>query len=581
MIFTVRTHLIITLFVVLFIPKSSSAQCPTCIPDESCNTTTGLPTVCPLVPVNGVAGEYYEEQLTFFMPSEITDPESGISFSLIEVQITSVTGMPYGIQFTINDPDATFYPSAGENYGCATMCGTPLLPGIYDVIISINALVQLGLFETNQVETFVSTIVIEPGTGAASTFSYDNIADCGGLEVNYNALFEAPSPSVTSYAWDFGNGQTSDEANPSTITYDEPGSFTAELTTTISGFALQSVSVSNLNDNWGGDEDFLSGPADPYFTVIDANANVVFTSATNDNTTNTSWPNTSVILSNPPYSIQFFDEDDITPDDDLGTTPVMISEGQNFFDIGNGTVGFITVALIETNQFVDSVTVNVFPNANAAILQMDNTLSIPDPDLATYIWYFNDIAVDNAFDSTFIMEESGVYYAIVTNEFGCSAITQEIIYCPEITLIYDEAALELFVEDVFDSYQWYFNGLALADENTFYIQAIQPGNYALETTTDFGCNVTSEVFTLTVNVDENSSSSGALAFPNPAEDVVYFSSFGNINSNTIQLFDMMGRSMGQFKTSQLENKLAVSIENLPSGIYFAAVNGIKTRFVKK
>jgi hypothetical protein len=315
--------------------------------------------------------------------------------------------------------------------------------------------------------------------------------------------------------------------------------------------------------------------------VIDANANVVFTSATNDNTTNTSWPNTSVILSNPPYSIQFFDEDDITPDDDLGTTPVMISEGQNFFDIGNGTVGFITVALIETNQFVDSVTVNVFPNANAAILQMDNTLSIPDPDLATYIWYFNDIAVDNAFDSTFIMEESGVYYAIVTNEFGCSAITQEIIYCPEITLIYDEAALELFVEDVFDSYQWYFNGLALADENTFYIQAIQPGNYALETTTDFGCNVTSEVFTLTVNVDENSSSSGALAFPNPAEDVVYFSSFGNINSNTIQLFDMMGRSMGQFKTSQLENKLAVSIENLPSGIYFAAVNGIKTRFVKK
>ncbi len=154
-----------------WISFNAFSQCPTCTPDETCISADGMPTVCPLIPPNGTAGVYYEEQLTFYMPAEVLDPGSGFTATLIDVIITSVTGLPYGIQFTLNDDDATFHPSAGENFGCATMCGTPLLPGTYDVVITVTANVQVSVFNATQVETFISTVVVEPGVGSANTFS--------------------------------------------------------------------------------------------------------------------------------------------------------------------------------------------------------------------------------------------------------------------------------------------------------------------------------------------------------------------------------------------------------------------------
>ncbi len=515
------------------------------------------------------------------MPAEVIDPASGFTATLIDVIITSVTGLPYGIQFTLNDDDATFHPSAGENYGCATMCGTPLLPGTYNVIITVTANVQVSVFNATQVETFISTIVVEPGVGTANTFSYDNIANCGGLEVNYEALFTAPEPSVTSYSWDFGNDQISSDATPNTVTYDEPGEYVAVLTTTISDYALTGVSVSNLNDNWGGDEDFFTGPADPYFTVIDGNANVIYTSATNDNVTNTSWMNPQLILSSPPYYIQFFDEDDITADDDLGTTPIDITPGDHFFDIGNGTVGIISVGLQVTNEFVDSVTVTVFPSANAELLQAGNTLYLTDPTLSTFVWYQNDISINDAFDSSYVMTSGGVYYAEVTNDFGCTATTNPVVYCPEITLTYDDAAMELYVDDIYETYQWYYNGLPMDGETTFYIQAIDAGNYALDIATDYGCETTSEVYTLVVGVDEKSPREKVIAFPNPAEDILVIQNNSNEIFKSIAIYDLTGRMINSFNTTGNQSRIEIPVQALTPGIYFATLNNKKIRFIKK
>lgn len=171
--------ILITLFMLSGV--MSFAQCPTCIPDETCTSSNGLPAVCPAVQPNAVAGNYYEEQLTFYMPAEITDPGSGINATLLSVTITSVSGLPYGLEFTLNDPDATYSPVNGENFGCATICGTPLLPGTYSVVITVSALVSALGFEVTQVESFESVLVVDPGQGSANSFSYDNLADCGGL----------------------------------------------------------------------------------------------------------------------------------------------------------------------------------------------------------------------------------------------------------------------------------------------------------------------------------------------------------------------------------------------------------------
>jgi hypothetical protein len=225
---------------------SSFAQCPTCTPDFSCVSTDGFPTICPLELPAGQAGEYYEQVLTFYLPTNITDPSSGIEATLLQITITSVTGLPFGTTYTINNPDGIYYPSQGENYGCATICGTPLLPGVYDVLINVAAIAEAFGFEVNQNESFTYTLIIEPGDVAAGSFTADNVAGCGNLDVTLNALISGTANQVTSYTWDLGNGATSDQANP-VASFNAPGTYTVSLTTTISDYFLNDVILENID----------------------------------------------------------------------------------------------------------------------------------------------------------------------------------------------------------------------------------------------------------------------------------------------------------------------------------------------
>ena len=57
-------------------------------------------------------------------------------------------------------------------------------------------------------------------------------------------------------------------ANPSVL-YDEPGSYTISLATTVTQLTLTSLEIIQLGDGWGGDaEDFFGlGNPDPYFVL--------------------------------------------------------------------------------------------------------------------------------------------------------------------------------------------------------------------------------------------------------------------------------------------------------------------------
>ncbi len=66
----------------------------------------------------------------------------------------------------------------------------------------------------------------------ATMFSPSATSACDPpLDVLFNNTTPNPDNNLT-YEWDFGNGQTSTEANPSTITYTQNGSFTVSLTAT-------------------------------------------------------------------------------------------------------------------------------------------------------------------------------------------------------------------------------------------------------------------------------------------------------------------------------------------------------------
>jgi hypothetical protein len=295
-----------------------------------------------------------------------------------------------------------------------------------------------------------------------------------------------------------------------------------------------------------------------------------------DNNNTPSWSGFSVILNNPPYSITFTDDDDITGDDNLGTATISVTEGGTVFSAGNGTTGISTVGLVVSSTFNDSEVVTVFPMPDPEFNVIGNVLSYTDPELTGFIWFRNGVALENELSSSLTLTEGGQYSCQVTNVYGCTGYSETYLYCPEITPVYDEETQTVSVDPVFDSYQWYYNGLPVngATENT--IDATQPGNYMVELSTDYGCETDSEVITVTVGVDENNSA--LLTFyPNPANNVLNIQWFGSDRTQA-SIHNMSGQQVLRFiLTPGTLNQVDVS--GLSAGVYFIQeeVDGITKR----
>ena len=129
--FVYRTVVLVGLMMFALV-ASTRAQCNECEADPSCTSSDGFPTLCPLVLPSGTAGEAYETVITFFLPSEITDPGSGLVATLNSVAVTNISGVPPGMDITLDDVDAFYEPASGQNSGCATLCGEPTFAGAFD-----------------------------------------------------------------------------------------------------------------------------------------------------------------------------------------------------------------------------------------------------------------------------------------------------------------------------------------------------------------------------------------------------------------------------------------------------------------
>jgi hypothetical protein len=543
------------------------SQCADCVADLTCVGVDGLPAICPDVAEVAFTNAYYEQFLTFYVPTQVTDPGSGIDATILSIEVLSVSGMPFGLEFTLNDADGIFYPSQGENYGCATICGTPLIAGTYDVQIAVLVTAEAFGFELEQNETFPYTIIVEPGEGGTGSFSYDNSAGCGQLAVSYEALLSAPAPSVTTYEWDFGNGEISSEAMPSNVQYPGPGTYTCFLTTTISDFHLNSITVSALSDNWGGDIDDVFSTSDTYFSLSDGQGNVVFSSDVIDNNNTPSWSDLNILLSNPPYTVTFFDEDDISADDDLGTANISLTAGNNDFTLASGTVGQFNVSLDLTATATDNTEINVFEIPAATFWVNGNQLYFDDPNLTTYQWYVNGMLLADEINPTIDMVGGGEYTCWITNIYGCSAFSNSYLYCPDIVPTYSALAQEVSVDPGHISYSWFFNGVAIEGANNYYVSATELGNYSVLVTTSYGCTTLSDVYQLNIGVESIDAIDAKLS-PNPAQD---FTLIQGLNPGAIiTITDIQGRIIRSIVARQSTQE--IDIIDLAPGIYPIIVN---------
>src|SRR5690606_40902105 len=95
------------------------------------------------------------------------------------------------------------------------------------------------------------------------------------------------------------------------------------------------------------------------FVLTDANGGS-YTSSTQDNTTTAQWQNVQQLLSTPPYSISFYDEDAVSGDDLLGTFNIPGNgEGTYFINVAGGTTGSLVIANVPPQTFLDSALITV------------------------------------------------------------------------------------------------------------------------------------------------------------------------------------------------------------------------------
>ena len=189
------------------------------------------------------------------------------------------------------------------------------------------------------------------GEGGTGSFTYDNFAGCGSMDVNFEALIDG-DPQPTTWAWDFGNGNSSTAKLPTTQTFTGAGDYVISLQTDVYENVLTNILFSSVAGGWSGDIEELTTlqNPDPYFVIYNDNGVAVYTSSTISDVTSGAWNDLAVPLTDPPYTISFYDEDSISDDDFLGNTDLPDTEGTVIFN-ADGTQGSLNIGLQAGESF--------------------------------------------------------------------------------------------------------------------------------------------------------------------------------------------------------------------------------------
>lgn len=556
----------------------ASAQCNGCVPDLNCTVDPPFPALCPASPPDATAGVYYEADITFWMPVSFTDPGSGFTVDLLQLTITGVSGLPFGLDFTPSEPSGVYYPPDNE-YGCARICGTPLGQGSYPVLITVLAHVNASGFELDVPQEFTTVINVLPGSGGNTSFSYTPTSGCGSVTSSFQALIDG-SPSPTSYAWNFGNGNTSTSATPPDQTYDTPGDHVITLETTIGGYVLNAVAVTGMNTNWCGDVEepdlpFVgcTGTPDPYFVLTNAGGGT-FTSSTVDDSNTANWSGLGILLDNPPYSIAFYDEDAVSQNDLLGTYNIPANgEGTYFINVAGGTTGSLQISNEPQQVFTDSDTVTVYALPDVLLVEDDlsGELCVEGVELTSYVWLLDGVVVPDANEACYQPTGPGLWQVVGTNGFGCVDTSNTIVVCPVFEIIQNGNVL--FVPSGYLTYTWTLDGSPIGGNDAFvFLQG--DGTYSVTVDAGNGCVIVDDYLHDTSGLEEVSASGAQLAvFPVPNDGNFTVVAEGlSTATSSFEILDLTGRVVHQQRSTHASTRLreAVSLD-VPPGAYLVKI----------
>ncbi len=543
------------------------------------------PAICPEVLPNASQGIAYDTDVTFFIPQQFDN--GGISVTLSQITITSISGLPSGLTWTASEADNIYDITADPltQRGCVKICGIPEAIGSYTIAVNVIASVSAPI-STNAPQTFTIPLLVLPGAGGNSGFTFDPVSGCDSIEVNFEALITSSTQPIA-YLWDFGNGNTSTEMIPETQLYALPDTYVVNLQTNFLDYVLESVTFNATGSNWCGD---IEEPSIPFIGTCTGSPDVYFQltigsstqqSATIDNTAAFSLSGLQYVINEPVFGFTFFDEDVVTANDDLGSTILQISApGTYNFNTSQG-YGSYTIGTQIGLSFTNSDTLIVFDSPDSPIISYsDTTICEGDSVLLAvdssnfHQWYYNGEQLFGANGPSIYTADPGMYQVEIRSDGGCGALSDEM----EIQVFQNPDSPTIFFNPITNNllfnagpgfnWNWYLDGISIENSNN--LTSIQPefeGNYSVTVENLEGCSAISPIYSFVfVGTDETTSALKFSLFPQPWNNGPLYLE-GILDPAQVSLLDVSGRII--FSTYLEGNELQqFQIPTISSGLYF-------------
>ncbi|ASS47665.1 MAG: hypothetical protein A3D31_17725 [Candidatus Fluviicola riflensis] len=355
------------------------------------------------------------------------------------------------------------------------------------------------------------------------TICDDAVAAYASAENDLTADFTDMSTGTTdSWMWDFGDGNTSTQQNPS-HTYATSGTYNV---------CLIAENSCGYNDTICQIVTVCSTPTAGYSTTHDE-LSVDFTDLSGGNPLTWAW--------------DFGD----------GNTSTQQNAQHNY-----GTPGTYTVCLIVQNNCGNSDTicqsVTVCQNPVAGYSTLSNGLSIDFTDQSganadTWAWDFGDGNTSNQQNPTHLYASAGVYTVclIASNTCGYSdTICQTVTVCGTLIADFTVTSVDLTVQTTEqssgspDSYSWDFgDGNTSTQQNPTHVYAAE-GTYTICLIVMNTCgetDTTCEQVIVDVNGIIETGQFVLNAYPNPTEDVLHIAFSSELQHATLEVTDLTGK----------------------------------------
>jgi len=134
---------------------------------------------------------------------------------------------PQVVIFTANAPGATAYEwdlGNGANSSAANPGASYISPGFYTIRLR-------AIYPNGSTQTISKTNYIEIFDNPVANFSSNLVQICAGASINFTDLTQPGSNPLTSWLWDFGDGDTASVQHVQ-HTYTSPGTYTVTLIST-------------------------------------------------------------------------------------------------------------------------------------------------------------------------------------------------------------------------------------------------------------------------------------------------------------------------------------------------------------